>query len=550
MRRNENPGTDVSKFTYGDVRGASLPRRLLIHIRDASLFTGCYIALDWTSYIYPLGPFNITPWNPQPALCIVWLMLGGLRHAPLVFIAALGADLLVRGAPGGVFLSALTSLILAGGYTAITWAWRRLAHGDPRLRDTRQLWLFIAVACAGAAVVAVLYVGALWGAGFMVKEPLADAVFHFWLGDALGMAVTVPLFMVAADAAERTRLIESWRKPETLLQFAIMVGAVFYIFKGTDSEPARYFYLLFLPLIWIALRGGLVGAVLASVVVQLGVVLGAHESALQSVALVELQALVAALTLTGLSLGVMVDERERATEGLKRSLRLAAAGEMAGAIAHEINQPLAALANYGRACQLMLEERGRDPADDGLHQTLQKMLGESRRAASVVGRLRDFFTSGSTRLERVKVADLLAWVRQTGERLDPARRVAFDVRGSDLEAELLIDRLQIELVLRNLITNAFEAVAPASTAEKAVSVTARAADNQQVVFRVTDSGAGVPPADRALLFQPFFSSKAAGMGLGLAISRSIAEAHGGTLDALLTGRSEFRLSLPRVGSDA
>jgi len=61
-----------------------LPRAGLAHVRDAVMFAACYIALDWASYIYPLGPFNITPWNPQPALSIVWMMLGGLGYAPLV----------------------------------------------------------------------------------------------------------------------------------------------------------------------------------------------------------------------------------------------------------------------------------------------------------------------------------------------------------------------------------------------------------------------------------------------------------------------------------
>ena len=62
------------------------PRQSLVsHLRDTAMFIACYLALDWTSYLYPLGPFNITPWNPPPALSIVWMMLGGIRYAPLVF---------------------------------------------------------------------------------------------------------------------------------------------------------------------------------------------------------------------------------------------------------------------------------------------------------------------------------------------------------------------------------------------------------------------------------------------------------------------------------
>src|SRR5437762_6145304 len=133
-----------------------------------------------------------------------------------------------------------------------------------------------------------------------------------------------------------------------------MIATVVFVFKAAGTDASKYFYVLFLPLIWIALRSGFAGSLVASAIVQVGVVLGTQGGPLNSLALVELQALVAALSLTGMFLGVMVDERERATEGLKASLRLAAAGEMAGAIAHEINQPLGALSNYGRACQLIL----------------------------------------------------------------------------------------------------------------------------------------------------------------------------------------------------
>jgi len=142
------------------------------------------------------------------------------------------------------------------------------------------------------------------------------------------------------------------------------------------------------------LRGGLSGAAAASGVVQIGVVLGAEVGALDSLAVVELQVRVSALTLTALALGIIVDERARAVEDLKRSLRLAAAGEMAGAIAHEINQPLAALHNYGSACQIMLRPENDAIARSELNATIEKMLRESRRAAEIVRRLRDFFRAG------------------------------------------------------------------------------------------------------------------------------------------------------------
>ncbi len=513
------------------------------------MFAACFIALDWASYISPLGPFNITPWNPPPALSIVWMMLGGLGYAPVIFGTIFTADVIIRHAPGGLMLTALTSLALAGGYTAIAGGLRYFLKSDSRLSDTRHLWIFVAVTAIGTAVVGVMYVGILWTNDFLVSELFGAAVFRFWLGDAVGVLITAPLLLLAADNLARARLRDSWRKPETALQFAVMAATVFFVFRGAGGEPSKFFYLLFLPLIWIALRGGFIGAALASAVVQVGVVLGAQGEPMHSMALVELQALVAALSLTGLFLGVMVDERERATEGLKASLRLAAAGEMAGAIAHEINQPLAAMSNYGRACQIYLERGEGNVPYSELNATIGKMLGESKRAADVVGRLRDFFRSGTTRLEPLTVESLLKLARGIGRKLDPSGEVDFRIESDADASVLLADRLQIELVLRNLIANAFEAIVNLPANEKGISLSARREPGGRVLFRIADTGPGLSPSARKLLFEPFSTTKPKGMGLGLAISQAIAEAHGGSLVAAPSKHGEFHLLLPESAAD-
>jgi len=507
------------------------------------LFVACYVALDWTSSIYPLGPFNITPWNPPPALSIVWMLLGGLRYAPVVFAAILAAELLIHDAAGGLPLSIVTSLVLAAGYTGIAAALRLRFQFYGRLHDTRQLWTFIAVTGAGAAIIGVCYVGILWAAGFRVGGSFIAGAFQFWLGDTVGVLVTAPLLMVAADPAGRRHLIQSWRKPETTLQFVILGGLVFFMFQSGD-EPRRYFYLLFLPLIWIALRSGLSGAVAASGVVQIGVVLGAEVGALQSLAVLELQVRVSALTLTGLALGIIVDERARAVEDLKRSLRLAAAGEMAGAIAHEINQPLAAMHNYGSACRLVLaREKDAAPRSE-LNATVEKMLGESKRVAEIVGRLREFFRAGSTRLEPVKVDTLLDSAHAVGANLNGSGDVTFRINSSDGARTLLVDRVQIELVLRNLIANAFDAVAGLPPGKKTITVSTRMLKGGRIRFRVSDSGAGMSPLRRQRLFERLATNKATGMGIGLSICRAIADAHGGSLEPTASEHGEFDLMLP------
>jgi two-component system, LuxR family, sensor kinase FixL len=314
------------------------------------------------------------------------------------------------------------------------------------------------------------------------------------------------------------------------------------IFEGLGGDPSRHFYLVFLPLIWIAVRSGWNGAVVAIAVVQIGVVIGIRGESGTDLPVIELQAFVAALTLTGLYLGMMVQERERAFTNLKESLRLAAAGEMAGAIAHEVSQPLTALTNYGRSAQLLLAQGA--TATQQVPGVIEKMLAEAERAGDVVRRLRDFFRTGTTRLEAVPVEALLASARTVALKMIGSRRIAIEVQSESGLPALYVDRLQIELVLRNLVANAIEALEGLSGHDGHVRLLARRQTIDHICLIVADSGPGVPEAMRDALFEPFSSGKASGMGLGLAVSRAIAEAHGGSLEARMNERSEFHLVLP------
>jgi signal transduction histidine kinase len=520
--------------------------RFLRYVRDAAVFAPCYIALDWTSYIDPVGPFNITPWNPQAALAIVWMMLGGLLHAPAVLATILLADVVVRHAPGGYAITAMTGVVLATGYAAIAWALRTLLS-DTGLRSTRQLTVFAGIVVVGAGLVGAAFIGVLSSSGLLGETSFRSAWLRFWIGDAVGILVTAPLLFAAADAARRAALLALARRPEALLQASALAATVWLIFEGLGTDPSRQFYLLFLPLIWIAVRFGMNGAIVAIAIVQLGVVLGIHRPDGISLPVLELQALMAALTLTGLYLGVMVDERQRAEEGLRQTLRLAAAGEMAGAIAHEVNQPLTAVANYGRSAQMLLErEKSAPPL---MREIISKILSEAERAAEVVRRLRDFFRAGSTRLEVVELEDLLAAVRRMGDNAIDARPISLDIENPSPLPPLFIDRLQIEVVLRNLLANSVESLTASGRQGSRIKVAVQRHDETHVRIVVADNGPGIPAATREDLFEPFVSGKATGMGLGLAVSKAIAEAHGGSLEAPVVDQGgEFHLILPCVQS--
>ena len=512
----------------------------LAYLRDAAVFAPCYVLLDWVSYIHPLGPFNITPWNPQPALAVVWMLFGGLSHAPAVFLTIALADVVVRQAPGGHAVTLLTALLLTCGYGVIAWALRRTLRPRPNLYSLRQLTLFIGVVVPATAVIAMAFIAVLYAFGKLQDVSVTSAWLRFWVGDAVGVLVTAPLLLVVTDAEQRRSFRSLALRGETYLQMGLVVAAIWLIFKGLGGDPSHHVYLLFLPLIWVALRNGLTGAIIAVGLVQLGVVVGIHHHSLEALPVIELQALVAALTLTALYLGVMVDERQRATEGLAQSLRLAAAGEMAGAIAHEVNQPLTALANYGHSGQLLIAA-GRTAELSGV---IEKMLAEAQRASEIVRRLRNFFREGTTRLESVQVASLLESAKLVGQGMKAGLDLRVETRAEAGLSNIYVDRLQVDLVLRNLVANAVEAIASLPHPGARVALSAERHDAQHVRIVVTDSGPGMSPERREKVFEPFVSGKSTGMGLGLAVSRAIVEAHGGSLENRSGAHGEFHLVLP------
>jgi two-component system sensor kinase FixL len=514
----------------------------LRYLRDWALFAACYIALDWASYIDAVGPFNITPWNPQPGLAVAWMVLAGLGHAPAVGATIAIADVLIRDAPGGMLITAATALVLGTGYAGIAFVLRQ-SWRDPGLRSVRDLSIFTAVTLGGAAIVGAAFIGMLVWSGALRATPFLPAWERFWIGDAVGMLVTAPLLLVAADGERRHALMVSLRRTETQLQALVLTAALAFVFLGLGGEPFRHFYLLFLPLIWISLRSGLNGAIIAIALVQLGVVAGLGGSREVTPSILELQTLLAGFSLTGLFLGAMVEEHGRAEEAFRQTVRLAAAGEMAGAIAHEVNQPLTALANYGKAAQMLLAAVPANP--ERASQVIGQMIAEGDRAAEIVRRLRDFFRTGTTRLESVAADSLLNTACADAVKMIEKRPIRIATEVSPGLPALYIDRLQAELVLRNLIANAVDSIAAAS-GSGTVRLSAMREDDRHLRIVVVDDGPGIAQDLRESIFSPMASEKPAGMGLGLAISRAIAEAHGGKLVAPAVGHGEFHLVLPCV----
>ncbi len=222
-------------------------------------------------------------------------------------------------------------------------------------------------------------------------------------------------------------------------------------------------------------------------------------------------------------------EREviQARERLTHVARLSTMGEMAAGLAHEINQPLAAIATYAQACQYMIAQ-GKAADDEEIRESLAQISTQALRAGEVIRRLRTFVSNREVRNERVdcnRLLEDLALLARPDSRANDIR-LLFDVE-EQLPA-LQADPVQLQQVLINLIRNAIDATLQSGTAQREILVRAvRVAEG--IEFSVRDHGPGVEPGALANLFNPFFTTKAHGTGLGLAISRTIVVAHGGKL---------------------
>lgn len=518
-----------------------LPRPAAIGPATAiAAFVAGYLLLDRISFIHPVDGFGVTPWNPQPALAIALVLFAGQRLLPAVFAAVVISEVLVRGAPATPAATLLGAAALTLGYAA-TAAWLAGRFGPRLPLATRgDLARLLGGIAGGTLATGALFIGALAATGFAPPGPPARALLQFWIGDGVGIVVTLPLILALLDGDRRSRLRRSLPQPETLAQLAAMLAALWFILGGSPAEQFRYFYVLFLPVVWVAARHGLAGAALAIGVIQAGIAVEVHGPGYASLEVFELQAELIALTVTGLFLGMAVDERERMGEELRRSLHLAAAGRMAAALAHELNQPLTALTSYAASARRLASARGesREP----LAGALDKLVAEAQRASHVVRRMRDFFRTGSVELRPTRcdeVARALA-ASMGAEAASRGVEIRLDLHPVPV---ILADSLQVEVVLRNLLVNALHALAPAP-APRLVTISMRHDGGRFVETTVRDNGPGLAPAARARLFEPFATTRASGMGMGLAISRAIVEAHGGTLDALDGPGGCFRFTLP------
>ena len=645
-------------------------------------YIALYVTLDRLSFIEAQHGINITPWSPSAGLALALLIIKGPRWSPVVFAAELlsGATLPEVAVPSApIFISAL---VVTGAYAGTTLILRRIGF-EASLHRTSDVARLILVTIASSGLVACGYVAIYAVAGVVPWTGFFDAVQHYWIGDAIGIIGLAPPLLTLSRPKDHSAIADHNRRrlqlSEIVAQGASIVVALTLVFSRVITKhPFRLFYVLFLPLIWIAMRRGLAATSWAVLVIQVGLVVGLQFQDQSEPTLRDFQLLMFALAATGLLLGAVVSERQRLSRALAESerrrttilntardgilsidangqilstnpaverifarpshlligldihqlidgvpnepplinrivssrsagvtiwefearraddevfpielsvgrseaadaeqytlvirditlrrkteaqarqhqaelahvSRVSLAGEMAGALAHELSQPLTAIAAFARGCLRLLA--GTAPEPRTLYEGVSEVAEQAERAGDVLGRLREFMRGGEPQRAFVEVGPLIDAAVGLARAEATQNEVEIEAQVDPGLPPVFADRIQIEQVLLNLLRNSIDAIASADSQERLIVLEADCKSDRAVQISVADSGPGVCAEVADRLFEPFMTTKPEGMGMGLSISRSIVESHGGKLRMLrrVGSGATFVFDLPTDG---
>jgi len=363
------------------------------------------------------------------------------------------------------------------------------------------------------------------------------------LSNATAMLLVTPVIVLWAlhgvHPLQRVSARRVW-EPAVILLFLLVVGLVAF---GTGPEVARYpalLLLVFPPLLWAAVRLGPLGASTALLgIAALSVWgtasrLGPFVLFSDATRVLSLQLFWITMSTPILLLAAVIREREHAEialltlrQHLAHATRVATAGELSGALAHELRQPLMSILANAEAASTLVSS-GSANADE-LRAILADIVQQNRYAADVITRLRSFLQEREPRFEQLVletvVRDALALTRGPLDRLGV-------VVNTEVGAELPRvwgDSVQVVQVVLNLILNACESMTHTPVDERVLRLQIARNDGQYVELAIEDRGDGLPLGAEERMFEPFFTTKETGLGLGLAVGRSIVTAHGGRL---------------------
>jgi signal transduction histidine kinase len=237
------------------------------------------------------------------------------------------------------------------------------------------------------------------------------------------------------------------------------------------------------------------------------------------------------------------ERRREARSELSRVMRLNTLGELATSIAHEVNQPLAAIVANGQACARWLAA---DPPNlDEASAAVVRLVNDANRASDIIARIRAFLQRGSVQRVELRLEEIVSEVLAMVQGLMRSQSIAVQILVTPGVATVAADRIQLQQVVLNLVMNAVDAMRTITDRPRVLRLRVEPHGANEVFLGVEDTGIGVNPEDRDRIFEPFFTTKPTGVGMGLAMSRSIVESYGGRLwEAPVPDGALFHLVLP------
>lgn len=520
-------------------------------------FLIAYVVLEWVSFLHEHEGVPVTPWNPGLGIVFALLVLGGAAYGLVLLAGVVIAELLVLRTELSLPVILAMAVIISASYSAAAAFARVRVNLDVSLAHVRDVIGLLVTGSAGAALSATFLSGLLLATGSLRAGDVMQSSLPLLVGDIIGIAVTTPLIMrlwARWDDMSMARLVPFL--PEIGLHL-LVIGVTLWVLAASGPGDYRLFSLLFLPVIAAALRHGIDGSCLTLAAIQIGLVALLRLFGYDAAAFTAFQLAMLGLTMSGLLVGVVVSEWQRASLAAEqaaarlkdmqaeaaRADRMSMVSGMASALAHEINQPMTAARALARTAQQLLVTP--QPDSKRIEANLNNLIKQIDHAGSIVHRMREFLRRGRPHFSTLDVGAVLGDAVALAQPEVYAQRVALELRVEPMLPAVFGDRIQLQQVALNLVRNALESIVIAGRVDGSIRVAAfPSAGEPSIVVSVRDNGAGVAEGQR--LFEPLLSSKKDGLGLGLSICASIVQAHGGHiwLHAGEAGETEFRFSLP------
>lgn len=520
-----------------------------------------YLGLEWLSFLHEHAGLPVTPWNPALGMMFAVIILKGNVYGLLLFVSVALAELLVLHSWLGWPVMLAVAGIVAGSYTLMASLARRLLRSGTPGFHTRDVAIVISSGLAGALISS----GLLAVLMLSVRQVDSGAMLRtsglLALGDSIGIAVVTPLVLrvVGRRDGGNVGILSAQMLFELLAYVVVIVLALALVMLPEEPIRQSLLYLLFLPVVVAAVRHGIDGACAALTITQLCLVGFLHLHGFELARFTEYQLLMLVMTVTVLLVGAVVSERNAADVAARdaarrlqemqneaaRTARLNLVSGMAGALAHEINQPLTAARALARSVGQLVSTEDGDRTRAA--RNVAAMVEQIDHAADVVRRMRQFLQRGEPDVgpanPRRLVEDALSLIQAHASE----ERITLHIESENHLPPVLADRIQIQQVVLNLVRNAIDAIAETGRPDGRITVLIRRnPSDRQLEIGVRDNGGGIAPDRLDTIFVPLSTTKEHGLGLGLSICQTIVQAHGGRIWASATSPegTEIRFSLP------